>query len=236
LHRAAAKVSDPAMTIATVVFDLDGTLVDTAPDLVDTLNVVFAREGFPALPYETARNLIGGGARAMIAHGIEAEGRVLAAAEHERLFNDFIAYYAAHIADRSRPFPGLTDALDTLAGSGYRFAVCTNKLEGLSVLLLRKLGLADRFATICGQDTFGIEKPDPDVLRRTIAAAGGIPERAIMIGDSLTDIRAARAAGVPVIAVDFGYSVTPVSAYAPDRTIGHFSQLPAAIAAVLPPQ
>jgi phosphoglycolate phosphatase len=238
LHRAPAAVSDPAMTVpsmtvATIVFDLDGTLIDTAPDLVDTLNVVFAREGLPPVDYATARNLIGGGARRMITRGVEAEGRVLAPADIERLFADFIAHYTDHIADRSRPFPGLIDALDTLARAGHRFAVCTNKLERLSVLLLRKLALADRFAAICGQDTFGMQKPDPEVLRRTIAAAGGDAQRAIMIGDSLTDIRTARAAAVPVIAVDFGYSEKPVTSYAPDRVIGDFSQLPAAIAAVL---
>ena len=215
-----------------IVFDLDGTLIDTAPDLVDTLNVVFAREGLPPVPYESARNLIGGGARMMISRGIEAEGRSLAPAELERLFTAFIAYYTDHIADRSRPFPGLIEALDALAGRDHRFAVCTNKLERLSLLLLRKLGLAERFAAICGQDTFGIQKPDPDVLRRTIAAAGGSTQSAIMIGDSATDIRTARAAGIPVIAVDFGYSERPVSEYGPDRIIGHFEQLPAAVAAI----
>ena len=103
------------MTAPTIVFDLDGTLIDTAPDLVDTLNVVFAREGWPPVPYETARKLIGGGARTMIARGIEAEGIAIAPAKLERLFADFIAHYTEHIADRSRPFPGLTDALDALA-------------------------------------------------------------------------------------------------------------------------
>ena len=222
------------MADPTIVFDLDGTLVDTAPDLIDTLNVVFAREGLPPVAYATARDLIGGGARMMIARGIEAEGRALAAGDLDRLFGEFIAYYTDHIADRSRPFPGVTEALDALAGQGYRFAVCTNKLERLSLLLLQKLGLSERFAAICGQDTFGVQKPDPAVFRRTVAAAGGETQRAIMIGDSLTDIRTARAAEVPIIAVDFGYSERPVSDFAPDRVIGHFSQLPATIATLLP--
>jgi len=223
----------PAMAARTIVFDLDGTLVDTAPDLVDTLNVVFAREGLPPVAYETARNLIGGGARMMIARGLEAEGRTPTAAELDRLFGEFIDYYTAHIADRSQPFPGVVEAIDLLAEIGYRFAVCTNKLERLSVLLLRKLTLSDRFAAICGQDTFGVQKPNPDMLRRTVAAAGGEPQNAIMIGDSLTDIRTARAANVPVIAVDFGYSDKPVAEFTPDRIISHFSQLPAAVAALL---
>jgi len=220
------------MSTGTIVFDLDGTLIDTAPDLVDTLNTIFAREGLPPVPYATARNLIGGGARLMIARGIEADGRTVAPAKLEQMFADFIAHYSEHVADRSRPFPGLSDALDELAGAGFRFAVCTNKLERLSLRLLETLKLTHRFVAICGQDTFGMQKPDPEVLRRTIAAAGGHPQRAIMIGDSQTDIRTARAAGVPVIAVDFGYSEQPVSDFEPDRIISHFAQLPAAIATI----
>jgi phosphoglycolate phosphatase len=222
------------MAAPTIVFDLDGTLIDTAPDLIDSLNVIFAREGLPPVPYETARNLIGGGARMMLARGIAAEGTAVAPAKLEQLFADFVLHYSEHIADRSRPFPGLTDALDALAAGGSSFAVCTNKLERLSVLLLKALKLADRFAAICGQDTFGIQKPDPEVLRRTVAAAGGTLSHSIMIGDSATDIRTARAAGIPVIAVDFGYSERPVAEFAPDRIISHFAQLPAAITYVLP--
>jgi phosphoglycolate phosphatase len=216
----------------TIVFDLDGTLIDTAPDLIDTLNVVFAREGLPPVPYETARCLIGGGARMMIAGGMQVEGATITPEKLDRLFADFIAHYTEHIAVRSRPFPGLTDALDTLAGEGCRFAVCTNKLERLSVLLLDALKLTSRFAAICGQDTFGVQKPDPEVLRRTITAADGDPRRAIMIGDSLTDIRTARAAGIPVIAVDFGYSERPVAEYGPDHVISHFGELNAAVAVI----
>jgi phosphoglycolate phosphatase len=148
------------------------------------------------------------------------------------MFADFITHYSDHVADRSRPFPGLIDTLDTLAARGCRFAVCTNKLERLSVLLLTKLKLADRFVAICGQDTFGIQKPDPEILRQTIAAAGGALRHAVMVGDSDTDIRTARAAGVPVIAVDFGYSERPIAEFGPDRVISHFAQLPASIAAV----
>lgn len=222
------------MQAPTIVFDLDGTLIDTAPDLIDTLNVVFKREGLPQVPYAHARNLIGGGARTMISRGIEAEGRTLVPGELDRLFADFIAHYSAHIADRSRPFPGLVAALDELAAHGCRLAVCTNKLETLSVKLLGALGLADRFAVICGQDTFGMQKPDPQVLLRTIAAAGGTQKCAIMIGDSATDIRTARAASIPVIAVNFGYSERPVAEFEPDRIIGDFAQLPAAVLEMLP--
>jgi phosphoglycolate phosphatase len=220
------------MSALTIVFDLDGTLVDTAPDLVDTLNVIFAREGFAPLAYEHARNFVGGGARVMIARGFNAQGRALSPNKLEQLFKDFIAHYSEHLTDRSLPFPGLTEALDLLAARGCRFAVCTNKLEALSVQLLGKLGLADRFATICGQDTFGIQKPDPEILRRTIRAAGGTVETAVMIGDSVTDIRTARAAGIPVIVVDFGYNERPIAEFGPDRIISHFSELPVSVAAI----
>jgi phosphoglycolate phosphatase len=221
------------MLAPTLVFDLDGTLIDTAPDLIETLNVVFAREGLPPVDYATARNLIGGGAKAMIARGLEADGAAVVPAKLEQMFDDFIAYYSAHIADHSQPFPGLIDALDVLAARGCQFAVCTNKLEQLSLLLLGKLKLADRFKAICGQDTFRIQKPDPEILRRTIAAAGGSLQHAIMIGDSATDIRTARAAGIPVVAVDFGYSESPVAEFGPDRVISHFAELPAAVAAFI---
>lgn len=218
------------MSAPTIIFDLDGTLVETAPDLVATLNVVLASEGMAPVPYEIARNYVGGGAKLMIARGIEAEGRTVDEATLDRMFADFIAYYAANVAVHSRPYPGLTEALDLLSERGWRFAVCTNKLEHLSVLLLNELKLTNRFEAICGQDTFGIQKPDPEILRRTIAAAGGDVRQSIMIGDSETDILTARAAGIPVIAVDFGYSERPVSEYGPDRLISHFAQLPDQIA------
>ncbi len=213
----------------TIVFDLDGTLVDTAPDLIATLNLILGREGLPALPYEEARMMIGGGARGMIEKALKAEGRNGAKPELDRMFGAFIDHYAAHIADHSRPFPALEPALDRLAGEGHRLAVCTNKLEWLSVRLLEALQLTRYFTAICGQDTFGIQKPDPEVLRRTILKAGGDPSRAIMVGDSGTDIRTARAATIPVVAVDFGYSEVPIASLEPDRLISSFADLPAVI-------
>jgi phosphoglycolate phosphatase len=213
-----------------VVFDLDGTLVDTAPDLVDTLNFILAREGLPLLPYDEARTLIGGGAKSMLARGLAADGRKPSTEDLERTFAEFIDHYSAHIADRSRPFPGLEATLDRLAADRFHLAVCTNKLELLSVKLLSALGLAGRFSAICGQDTFGVQKPDPAILRKTIAAAGGRTDAAVMIGDSETDVRTARAAGIPIIAVDFGYTPRPVAEFNPDRVISHFNDLPEAIA------
>jgi phosphoglycolate phosphatase len=222
------------MSTLTVVFDLDGTLVDTAPDLIATLNAVFAREGLPPVPYEAARNMVGGGARRMIEHGLARQQRAFDPPDINRMFDAFIAHYAAHIADHSQPFPGVTAALDLLAAREYRFAVCTNKLEWLSRRLLDALGLSARFAAICGQDTFGVHKPDPEILRRTIRQAGGSLDRAVLVGDSATDIDTARAAAVPVIAVDFGYTATPVAQLGPDRIIGHFDKLAGAVFDLLP--
>jgi phosphoglycolate phosphatase len=217
----------------TIVFDLDGTLVDTAPDLVATLNAVLAREGYATVPYAEARTMIGGGARHMLARALSRQAVANDPADLDRLFAVFIPHYAAHIADHSKPFPGVEPALDLLAAQGARFAVCTNKFEHLSVLLLERLGLAGRFAAICGQDTFGIAKPDPELLRQTIARAGGDLAGAVMVGDSAADVTIARAAGVPVIAVDFGYSDVPAPLLKADRVIGHFDELPGAVASLM---
>src|SRR5476651_2098567 len=212
-----------------VVFDLDGTLVDTAPDLIGALNFILDREGLPPVPLHAARNMIGAGARKLIERGLELEGRVATAEDITRLTGDFIDYYAAHIADASRPFEGLESALDNLHASGYRFAVCTNKLEWLSKLLLDHLGLSWRFAAICGADTFGVAKPDPAILRQTVARAGGQMSSAVMVGDAGPDIGVARRAGIPVIGVEFGYTEVPIADLKPDRLIGHMRELPAAV-------
>jgi phosphoglycolate phosphatase len=221
------------MPPCTVVFDLDGTLVDSAPDLVAALNVVLSGAGLPTIAYEDACTMVGGGARVMVERGLKANGRVLPPAEIGRMARDFVAYYAEHIAVHSQPFDGVETVLDKLTESGCRLAVCTNKLEWLSVRLLDALKLTRRFRAICGPDTFGVSKPDPKILRRTIERAGGDPALAIMIGDSMTDIATARAAGIPVIAVDFGYTDVPVAALKPDRVVSAFAELPQAISQTL---
>src|SRR5450631_2392021 len=218
----------------TVVFDLDGTLVDTAPDLINALNYVLDREGLPPVPLHAARNMIGAGARRLIERGLELEGRSVGAEDITRLTSDFIEYYAAHIADASRPFDGLELALDELEGQGYRFAVCTNKLEWLSKRLLDQLGLSSRFAAICGADTFGVSKPDPVILQQTVARAGGQIAGAIMVGDAGPDIGVARRAGIPVIGVEFGYTEVPIAELKPDRLISHMRELPAAVEGLMP--
>jgi phosphoglycolate phosphatase len=227
-------IANSAMTPPrTVVFDLDGTLVDTAPDLISALNHVLDREGMPPVPLHAARNMIGAGARKLIERGLELEGRAASVEDITRLTKDFVDYYATHIADASRPFDGLEGALDELQAQGFRFAVCTNKLEWLSKLLLDRLGLSARFSAICGADTFGVSKPDPAILKQTVARAGGQISSAIMVGDAGPDVGVARRAGVPVIGVEFGYSDVPIAELRPDRLIGHMRDLPEAVASLM---
>ena len=173
--------------------------------------------------------MIGAGARKLIERGLELEGRFASVEDISRLTGDFIDYYAAHIADVSRPFEGLEGALDDLQTQGYRFAVCTNKLEWLSKLLLDQLGLSSRFSAICGADTFGVSKPDPAILQQTVARAGGQLASTIMVGDAGPDIGVARRAGIPVIGVEFGYTDVPIADLKPDRLINHMRELPAAV-------
>ena len=212
-----------------IVFDLDGTLADTAGDLMGALNAVLAEDNIAPLPVDQARTLLGAGGRALIERGYTAVGRTLAKPRLEHLFRLFLAHYEAHIADHSRLFPGVLDAMDRLEARGFGLAVCTNKMEHAAKRLLAELGVADRFRAICGQDTFAVYKPDAGSLLGTIAQAGGDPATSIMVGDSITDISTAKAAGIPVIAVDFGYTDTPVDQLGPDRIISHFDALAAAV-------
>jgi len=220
------------MASPTIVFDLDGTLIDTAPDLIDTLNTILGRHEIAPVAFGEARTMIGAGVKPLLQRALASKDLHYPPEHIDRLFAEYLEVYAVHIADRSRPFPGVERALDALAAQGWRLAVCTNKLEWLSVKLLKELGLAQRFAAICGQDTFKMRKPDPDMLRLTIARAGGDTGHAVMVGDSETDVATARAAAVPVIAVDFGYTEKPPGELGADRLIGHFDMLPEAVMAL----
>ena len=217
-----------------LVLDLDGTLVDTAPDLVRALNAVLIAEGMAPVALGASLAMVGHGARAMIEAAFAAAGQAPETRDLDRLMVDFVAHYAAHIADHSRPFAGAEAALDRFAEAGWLLAICTNKLEGLARQLLGALGLADRFAAITGQDSFGFRKPDPRHLTETIRLAGGSAARAVMVGDSVTDIDTAKAAGVPVVAVTFGYSTVPVEDLGPDRVIGGFDAIWDTVAGLLP--
>jgi len=208
-----------------LVFDLDGTLADTAGDLVNALNVVLAAENLPTVDLPTGRPFVGGGAKALIRRGLAAAGVTASEARLDGMVEVFLAHYEAHIADETFLFDGLVDALDRFGSAGFAFAVCTNKVEHPAVLLLQALGVADRFEAICGKDTFPVSKPDGRALTLTIARAGGDPRRAVMIGDSRTDIDTARNAEVPVVGVTFGYTDQPIATYAPDRIIAHYDEL-----------
>jgi phosphoglycolate phosphatase len=213
----------------TIAFDLDGTLVDTAPDLVDTLNLVLVEAGLDPVPFAEARELVGGGARALIERGLAFEHEKLPAFEVDRLFSRFLVHYEKHLADRSRAFPGVEAALDALAAKGAILVVCTNKLERFSRNLLETLGLAGRFALIAGADTFPVRKPDPGHLLGAVARAGGRSTAAVMVGDSETDVLTARRAKVPVVAVSWGYSRVPAGELGADRLITRMSELPRAV-------
>ena len=222
-----------ALNGATLAFDLDGTLVDSAPDLIGTLNMLLEQEGIAALPLDEARPFIGHGARRLIERGFAAQGHPAPTARMDDLFERFLAHYNDHSADFTRPFPGCVQALTDMKAAGAKLAVCTNKLTGLSVGILEKLDLAQLFDAVVGGDSVPAAKPDPGHLAAAIEAAGGTIGRAVMIGDAATDAGAARAARVPLILVSFGYTEVPAAELAPDILIGHFDELPTACVRLL---
>lgn len=213
----------------TVVFDLDGTLIDTAPDLIRATNHIMGICGLAPVPEHEIRPLVSFGSKRMIQRGLELHAHTVAADELDQLWHTFLDFYAENIAVDSRPYPQVEATLDALEAKGVRLAVCTNKLEGLSRTLLEALGLADRFAAICGRDTFPVCKPHPDHLMGAIAQAGGDPARAVMVGDSGTDVDTARAARIPIIGVTFGYTEKPMRELAPDALIEHYADFGAAL-------
>ena len=217
----------------TVVFDLDGTLVDTAPDLLNALNHVLSHAGLETVDLQTVAGMIGHGAKAMIRKGMEHQGKAPGELELEDLFARFLVYYSDHIAVGSRPFDRAPEILDELAAAGAILSVCTNKKQLLSDQLLDALGLSPRFASIIGADSVPSKKPDGDHIVRAVLAAGGNPSRAVMVGDSRTDERAARNAGLPFIFVPFGYEAESVEAIGADAVVSHYSLLPSAISRLI---
>lgn len=205
------------------VFDLDGTLVDSAPDIHAPLDRLMAARGLPGFTRQEVIGMIGDGVPALIAKAFRARGREPDAAAYA----DYMADYGAAPAAETRPFPGIPEALDAIEAAGWRMAVCTNKPEGAARDLLAALGLAPRFAAIGGGDSFPVRKPDPGHLRATIEAAGGAPGGAVMIGDHRNDVRAARGAGIPCLFVGWGYGPLAMADGAPIVT------RPAALAADL---
>lgn len=224
------------MTVAapTIVFDLDGTLVDTYPDLIGTLSWLLESEGLEGIDFDEARKLIGHGMRPMVEKALKLKGRGETKAEVDEVFARYIAVYETRLTRDSRPFPGMIEALDRLAGEGMVLAVCTNKVQRLARQLLEELDMAHRFAVIAGADTYSVRKPDPGHILMTVRDAGGDPARAVMVGDSDTDIRAAQAASVPVIAYSGGYTAIPLPSLGPDVIIDHYDDLAAAVGRLLP--
>ncbi len=208
-----------------LVFDLDGTLADSAPDLLATLDVVLPRNGFRIASDASLRNGIGHGARHLIEFALKRQGVAIDTPTIDAIHRDFLEYYEANISVGTRLYPGTLALLDRFAAAGWRFAVCTNKPERMSRLLLRDLGVLDRFAAICGGDTFAQKKPHPAHLLETIAAASGAPDAAVMVGDSRTDVDTARAAAIPCVGVTFGYTPVPMAELRPDLLLDSYDAL-----------
>ncbi len=218
----------------TLVFDLDGTLVDTAPDLIAATNHALSDLDLGPVAGSVIRPHIGRGARHMIVEGLRHSGTTLSDAEVERLLARFLDYYEANIAVESRPFAGAVGALVKFRDAGVRLTVCTNKRENLSRALLKTLEIDHFFAALAGRDTFPVSKPDPGHLTGVVRLAGGDPERAIMIGDTTVDVATAKAARVPVVACSFGYCDVPSASLDADAVIDHFDELEAAVARLVP--
>lgn len=215
-----------------IVFDLDGTLVDSMRDLVPALNRTIALDDLPPIAFEDVGHFVGKGAMAMIGRAFEHYGKPVSMGRQKELLGVFLEEYEAHIADATVYFDGVTEALDILESEGWRFAICTNKFEHLARKLMAEIGGAERFAAITGGDTFELKKPDPAHIVETVKLAGGDPEKAIMVGDSNNDIDAATAAGIPSIAVNFGYSDRPVKELGASTIIFNFKELIGAVRSI----
>ncbi len=226
---------DASVIRPTIAFDLDGTLVDSAPDLCTALNLTLGESGYRQVPLGKMRDIVGHGARAMIERALTLEGKTASPDQLSRMFERFLTHYDAHLADESKPFPGAKETLGRLKDAGAHLVVCTNKLESFSVKLLDALGLAEYFAVIAGSDTFPMRKPDAGHLLSAVSRAGGHSTLVVMVGDSRTDVATARAANVPVIAVNFGYSDIPASELGADRVVGRLAEVPDAAGELLLP-
>lgn len=217
------------MLSPTLVLDLDGTLADTNRDLIPVLNRATKLYGLEPIAMSDVGHVVGHGAKAMIQKAFTFHNQVLSDDLLEEIFLIFLKDYEENICVDTVLFEGVTDALLSFENEGWNLAVCTNKLEHLALKLLKQLGIHEHFSAITGGDTFDMRKPDPLHITKTIELAGGRADAAIMVGDSITDINAAKSGNIPVVAVDFGYSDTPVEELSPDRVISHFRELKEAV-------
>ena len=215
--------------MATIVFDLDGTLADTSGDLLAAANACFVGMGEGALLTASDAGTALRGGRAMLRLGFSRIGRAEDPAEIDRQYPILLSAYADAIAVHTRLYPGAMEAIDLLRSEGHGIAICTNKPEALARQLLTDLGVIDQFTALVGADTLPVRKPDPEPLREAVRRAGGDPKLATLVGDSDTDRNTARAAGVPSILVTFGPSGEDMAALAPEALISHFDELPGVV-------
>lgn len=225
-------VAPPRLDGWTVVFDLDGTLVESAPDLLNALNHAIAPLGLAPVALSDIRTMIGKGAKAMIRAALDQQSHHHDEDLVERLWTEFLDHYRQNIAVDSHAFEGVTEALDELANRGAVLAVCTNKTQALSEQLLAELGLARHFASIVGADAVSEKKPDAGHPLATIRQAGGDPARTIFVGDSQTDEKAARNAGLPFIFTPLGYETATAESIEAVAILHHYSDLSDLISAI----
>ncbi|MBX2856952.1 MAG: HAD-IA family hydrolase [Rhodobacteraceae bacterium] len=211
------------------IFDLDGTLADTAGDLIGAANALLSERGLTPLDPQTARNTAGRGGKALMSLGFERAGAPVTRPELEAMFPAYLDAYRARIDQETRLFEGVVDTLDALRSNGWLLGVCTNKPEALAIDLLKRLDVSDYFGAIVGADTLPVRKPDPRPVWETIERVGGLREKAVMIGDTQTDRDAARNAEIPVILVSFGYESGPISALRPDAAVSDFPEIAKAL-------
>ncbi|MEL6962278.1 MAG: phosphoglycolate phosphatase [Pseudomonadota bacterium] len=213
-----------------IIFDLDGTLVDTAPDILAYLNEMLAELGRPGLDLEGLRAMVGDGVRSLLLRGLEASGGVPGDVDIETLFHRYLERYTQDPVRLSRPYPGMIEVLEALSSAGIRLGVCTNKPQAPTDKLLKTLVLDHHFAAAIGGDALSTKKPDPAHLLAVLHQLDVDPTRAVLIGDSATDLNTARAAGVPCILMSYGYSATPVQQLGAERVIDDAGALLDAIA------
>jgi phosphoglycolate phosphatase len=225
--RGVAAHSHQAMTDILLIFDLDGTLVDSAPDLRTALNEMLRERGRPPLSPAQVRRMIGDGAPALVARALAASGA--AAAADEAALPRFLELYQANATRLTRPYPGVPGTLAALRRAGYRTAICTNKPQRATLGVLQGLDLAPLFDAVAGGDRFAVRKPDPGHLFGLIGELGGQNGRAALIGDSEIDAAAARAAALPLVLMRYGYARIDPEALAADALLDHFSDLPEAL-------